>query len=66
MKSIILISLLALSGCTVALKDERVDGAKLEQVLSQHAALINALVGQIGVLQEKGYLEKPKPEEVQK
>lgn len=53
---------LLFSGCTLQLEDKRIDPKVLEQVLSQHATVIDALVKQIGVLQDKGILEKPKGE----
>ena len=50
---------LLLTGCTVQLKDERIDAAKLDAVLKEQSAVIVAVVEQ---LQAKGYLEKPKEE----
>lgn len=59
MKHLRLLALLFLTGCTVQLKDERIDAAKLDAVLKEQSAVIVAVVEQ---LQAKGYLEKPKEE----
>lgn len=58
----LLITLLLLTGCSVQLKDERIDPVKLDQILKEQSAVLVTIVTE---LQNKGYLEKPK-EEVKK
>jgi hypothetical protein len=61
MKYLILVVLF--SGCTVQLKDERVDAVAVSQVLNDHTASINAVIGYIKDLQETKILPIPKQEE---
>lgn len=61
-KVVLLASALLLSSCTLQLEDKRIDPNQVAQVLNQHGAVIDAIVTQIGVLQDKGILEKPKAE----
>lgn len=55
---------LSLVNCTITaeVQDKRLDPNQVAQVLNQHGAVIDAIVTQIGVLQDKGILEKPKVE----
>ncbi len=59
MRKLLLLSII-LSGCSISLEDKRIDPAKIEQILNQQGAVINAIVEQVRVLQERGYLDKPK------
>jgi len=61
MKYLVLVVLL--SGCTMQLKDDRIDPAQLEQVLFNHQINLNAINGYIKALQEAKVLPVPKKEE---
>lgn len=58
----LILSALLLSGCTVALRDERVDPEKLGQALNQTSIQVQAIINYIAALQEKGVLPKPEQE----
>lgn len=53
-----LVFLLLLSGCSVNLRDDRIDPEKVAKILNQHALVIDAISTKIGELQDKGYLDK--------
>lgn len=63
MKPLILTAILLLTGCSIQLKDERIDAAKLEQLLFNHEVNLNAINGYIKALQEAKVLPLPKKEQ---
>lgn len=63
MKKLSLIVLaLFFAGCSVVLKDERIDPEKLEQAIFNHEVNINAINSYIKALQEKKLLPLPTQE----
>lgn len=64
MKKVIVIGVLAMCGCTMTVKPDVATQAAIAQVqdvVNQHAAVINAITGYIADLQAKGKLPKPTP-----